>query len=316
MSLHASSGPASSRVRGSVHPIVSPSAKTGGGSLEIVIVSYCCRDLLADCLRSIAAHPYTGGPLAVTVVDNASADGTAEMVRERFPQVRIHALPDNVGFSRANNVALRSTSAEFALLLNPDTQIWPGVLDEMAAFMADNPNAGLAGCRLVRLDGSFDHAAKRSIPSVADALQYFCPGAGRGGYVAPLVAEDGVASVGAISGAFMLVRREAMQAVGLLDEGYFMYGEDLDWCARYRQAGWEVLYNGRVTTMHVKGATTQSHRRLRMNIAFHLSMGRFYRHHFAGQRIVLDTLVYAGIGAKLMLSVGMQTLARGIRTRR
>jgi N-acetylglucosaminyl-diphospho-decaprenol L-rhamnosyltransferase len=172
------------------------------------------------------------------------------------------------------------------------------------------PRAGVAGCRLVRRDGSFDHAAKRSIPTVADAVRYFRPGSSASGYLAPHVAERGSGAVDAVNGAFMLIRRDTLQDVGLLDEGYWMYGEDLDWCTRCRRAGWEVRYNGAVTTLHVKGATTGTHRRLRHNVAFHRSMGRFYRRHVGGRNTLLDGAVYAGIGAKLVLSIATSVLAR------
>lgn len=277
-----------------------------------MIVSYRCRDLLLACLSSIEAHLYTAGPLAVTVVDNASGDGTTAAVREAFPGVRLEELSENVGFSVANNLALRQAGAEQILLLNPDTELWPGVLDAMATFLSEHPRAGIAGCRLVRRDGSFDHAAKRSIPTVADAVRYFRPGGSSSGYLAPQVAEDAVGPVDAVNGAFMLVRREAMADVGLLDEGYWMYGEDLDWCTRFRRAGWEVLYNGRVTTLHVKGATVGSPRRLRQNAAFHLSMGRFYRRHVGGEHVLVDGIVYAGIGAKLGFSICHSLLARTV----
>lgn len=286
---------------------------SGDRSLEIVIVSYRCRELLLACLESIAANPYTGGKTAISVVDNASADGTVEAVRAAFPGVRLTALAHNVGFSAANNLALRASTADRILLLNPDTEVWPGVLDAMTAFLDEHPRAGVAGCRLVRRDGSFDHASKRSIPTIADALRYFRPGGGRrsrSGYLAPDVAEDGVGEVDAVNGAFMLIRPEAMREVGLLDAGFFMYGEDLDWCARFRRAGWEVLYNGTVTMLHVKGATAGSHRRLRQNAAFHQSMGRFYRRHVGGEHVLLDLAVYAGIGAKLGLSASRSALAR------
>jgi len=284
-------------------------------SLEIVIVSHRCLELLLACLRSIDEHPYTGGPQTVTIVDNASDDGTAEAVREAFAHVRFVELPSNVGFAAANNRALRDARADQVLLLNPDTEMWPGVLDAMSAFLVEHPRAGVAGCRLVRRDGSFDHAAKRSIPSVADALRYFRPGSdgSTGGYLAPDVGEREAGAVDAVNGAFMLVRRDAMQQVGLLDAGYWMYGEDLDWCTRFRRAGWAVLYNGEVTTLHVKGATAGSHRRLRQNAAFHQSMGRFYRRHLGGEHALLDGAVYAGIGAKLGLSVCHSALARAAR---
>jgi len=302
---------------------------TGDTSLEIVIVSYNCRELLLACLDSIAAHPYTGGPTTIAVVDNASADGTAGAVRDAHPHVRIDELPANVGFSAANNRALGASAAGLVLLLNPDTEVWPGVLDAMTAFLREHPRAGVAGCRLVRRDGSFDHAAKRSIPTVADALRYFRPGgkgrrpagggrgargeaggATAGGYLAPHVGETEIGAVDAVNGAFMLVRPAAMREVGLLDAGYWMYGEDLDWCTRFRRAGWDVLYNGTVTTLHVKGATAGSHRRLRQNAAFHQSMGRFYRRHLGGANTLLDLAVYAGIGAKLAASATHSAVAR------
>ena len=279
-------------------------------ALEIVIVSYRCRDLLLVCLRSIAANPYTRGRTVVTVVDNASGDATVDAVRSTFPEVRVVEMHENVGFSAANNVALRRTTAELILLLNPDTEIWPGVLDAMVDLMRDSPRTGVAGCRLVRRDGSFDHAAKRSIPTVADALRYFRPGSHGSGYLSPQVGEDEVGSVDAVNGAFMLVRRAALPGVGLLDEGFWMYGEDLDWCTRFRNAGWEVRYNGAVTTLHVKGAIAGSRRRLRQNVAFHRSMGRFYRRHVGGERALLDAIVYAGIGAKLGLSLCAGVLSR------
>ena len=283
-------------------------------ALEIVIVSYRCPELIVACLRSIADNPYTGGSTAITVVDNASRDGTVAAVRADFPDVQVVEMTDNVGYSAANNAALRRTTAEFVLLLNPDTEIWPGVLDAMVQLMCDSPRTGVAGCRLVRRDGTFDHAAKRSIPTVADALRYFRPGASESGYLAPQVAEDGVGPVDAVNGAFMLIRREALHDVGLLDEGYWMYGEDLDWCTRCRNAGWEVRYNGAITTLHVKGATTGTHRRLRQNVAFHRSMGRFYRRHLSGEHPGLDAIVYAGIGAKLGLSLCRSAVA-GTRAR-
>jgi N-acetylglucosaminyl-diphospho-decaprenol L-rhamnosyltransferase len=281
-------------------------------SLEIVVVSYRCRDLLLACLASIAEQPYTAGRCVVTVVDNASADGTVATVRSAFPEVRLVELARNDGFSAANNVALRESRSDQILLLNPDTEIWPGVLDAMSAFLAEHPRAGVAGCRLVRRDGSFDHAAKRAIPSVGDAIAYFAPGRRPSGYLAPQLAEDEVGGVDAVNGAFMLIRREALREVGLLDEGFWMYGEDLDWCARARRAGWDVLYNGRVTTLHVKGATAGAHRRLRQNVAFHRSMGRFYRRHLGGEHALLDVAVYAGIGVKLGLSAGRSALARAV----
>ena len=114
----------------------------------------------------------------------------------------------------------------------------------------------------------------------------------------------------AVNGAFCLVRKQAMDEIGLLDEGYWMYGEDLDWCYRFKDAGWEVLYNGRITTLHVKGGTAGSHRRLRQNWAFHRSMGRFYRKHYAGTSRILDTVVVIGIVLKFASSAVRSAMGR------
>jgi GT2 family glycosyltransferase len=286
---------------------------SGSPALDIVIVSHQCRDLLAACLRSIEQHPYAGGATAVTVVDNASRDGTDELVLREFPTVAFVPLPDNRGFSQANNVALRDCRAERVLLLNPDTEVWAGVLDDMVAFLDAHPRAGIAGCRLLRRDGSFDHAAKRSFPSISDAVRHFSHAGRSDHYLAAHVAEDGVGAVDAVNGAFMLVRRAALDEVGLLDGGFFMYGEDLDWCYRAKRAGWDVLYNGEVSTLHVKSGSAGSQRGLRQNWAFHGAMGRFYRKHHAGRHALLDLVVYTAIVAKFGASAVGSAIARGIR---
>jgi GT2 family glycosyltransferase len=121
-----------------------------------------------------------------------------------------------------------------------------------------------------------------------------------------------VGDVDAVNGAFMLVRREAMEQVGLFDEGYWLYMEDLDWCRRFHDRGWRVVYDGRVTAIHVKGGTAGSRRRLKQNVAFHRGMGRFYRKFQAGENPLLDVAVYAGVLAKLAVSVAANAVARRV----
>ena len=276
--------------------------------LDVVVVAYRSRELVRRCLESLAEHAPATAAMQVHVVDNASGDGTAELVAERFPEVRLHPLAANTGFSVANNVVLRDSRAPFVLLLNPDTEATAGALDHMLALMADRPDVGMSGCRLVRPDGSFDHAAKRAFPTPLGALAHF---AGKGSqYRATDVGEHDVGEVDAVNGAFMLVRREALDQVGLLDEGYWLYMEDLDWCRRFWDGGWKVLYDGTATFVHVKGGTAGAHRALRQNVAFHRGMGRFYRRYEAGRRPLLDAAVYTGIGAKLAVSVTRGALAR------
>ncbi|HWB70561.1 MAG TPA: glycosyltransferase family 2 protein [Solirubrobacterales bacterium] len=302
----------------STQPINAESApRTTGAGLEVIVVSSTgAHDLLRACLRSLREAPYTGGPMQVHVVDNASTDGTPQMVREEFGEVTLHALDWNAGFCYANNLVLRQLQAPFALVLNPDTEVYPGSLDHMMALMQEDPTIGMSSCRLERRDGSLDHAAKRSFPTPAGALFHFLGLSERGGrfaqYKAPELGEHELGEVDAVNGAYMLVRRDAVEQVGIFDEGYWLYMEDLDWCYRFKQAGWRVVYDGRVSTLHVKGGTTvrKRHRGLKHNYAFHRSMGRFYRRYDAGKNPLFDLAVYTAIGVKFFVAMCRSTIAR------
>jgi N-acetylglucosaminyl-diphospho-decaprenol L-rhamnosyltransferase len=285
----------------------------------VIVSSTGARELLRACLASLRENAPVRGPMRVHVVDNASTDGTPEMVRAEFPEVVLHALDWNSGFCVANNLVLRESEAPFVLVLNPDTEVYSGALDHMLDVMASRPDVGMSSCRLAQRDGTLDHAAKRSFPTPLGALAHFV-GVGRGRraprwlaqYRAPELGEYEAGEVDAVNGAFMLVRKEALRAVGLRDEGYWLYMDDLDWCFRFKQKGWKVWYDGAVTVMHVKGGTTvrKRHRGLRHNVAFHRSMGRFYRKFYSGRQPLFDAVIYAAIGAKLAISVTRSAVAR------
>jgi GT2 family glycosyltransferase len=287
--------------------------------LDVVIVSYRSKRLLRECLRSLRDHPASGG-MTVRVVDNASADGTAEMVRREFPEVILTVEPLNVGFGAASNIAIRAGSAPYVLCLNPDTQVTAGALDRMVGLMEERIKLGISGCRLVLRDGTFDYAAKRSFPTPVSALGHFT-GIGRqrdsgllAAYRAPEV-ESG--PVDAVNGAFMLMRRSALDEVGLFDEGYWMYMEDLDLCFRFAQAGWVTWYEPSVTVIHIKAGSSGTVRSPRLNYAFHYGMYRFYRKYYAPSRSkVLSAAIYSGISVKLALSVGRNALRNGNRPKR
>jgi GT2 family glycosyltransferase len=245
------------------------------------------------------------------VVDNASDDGTPDVVAREFPWVRLRRRRRNDGFAVANNEALRDVTAPYVLVLNPDTEVPHGVVERLLERLRTEDRIGVIGCRLVQADGTFDHASKRSFPRPADAARYFLPGGRRASrYVAPHVDEHGTGPVDAVNGAFMLVRRDAMDEVGLLDEDFWMYGEDLDWCRRFAECGWVVEYDGTVTAVHLKGASSGRRRGPRLNWHFHRSMAVFYRKHEAGRQVGLDALVYAGIGAHLAASIVAGALPR------
>ncbi|GAB4569335.1 MAG: glycosyltransferase family 2 protein [Anaerolineae bacterium] len=276
--------------------------------LGIVIVNWNTRDLLRRCLQSVFAS--TGVTTRVVVVDNASSDGSAAMVREEFPQADLIESPINGGFSYANNLGLRHLGFErgcgpeaprYALLLNPDTEVPPDAFAEMVAFMDADPGIGVAGPRLVLPDGSLDLACRRSFPTPEvsfyrmTGLSKLFPRSRRfGRYNLTYLDPDVVTPVDSVVGAYMQVRREAIAAVGLLDEVYFMYAEDIDWAYRVKKAGWTVWYNPRVTVLHIKRAA--SRRSPKAQREFYRAMLIFYRRHYRRETpLPLHLLILLGL---------------------
>jgi len=232
-------------------------------SVTIVIVSYKVRDLLRQCLESVFAGD-DGLELEAWVVDNDSGDGSAEMVRNQFPQVRLIVNADNVGFAAAVNQVLRQASGEFVLLLNPDAELTPGSLAELVGCLERRPEIGIAGGAIVNHDGSVDPASRRGLPRpfamVAKALgldTLFPNIHFLACYNLRWLPLEQEAKVVAVSGSFMMIRRAVVQAIGLLDERFFLYFEDGDYCVRAAEAGWKVWYNPRARVLHEKRASSR-----------------------------------------------------------
>jgi GT2 family glycosyltransferase len=279
--------------------------------LEIIVVSHGAEGLLRRCLRSLERHP-ASGEARVSVVDSGSPDSTPEMVEREFPRVRL-IRRGNIGFSAANNLVLRESEAQAVLLLNPDTEVYEGTLDAALTRLRVDERVGMVGVKLVTESGELDHACKRSFPTPLAALAHFT-GIGRRAdasgslsqYRATHLGDDEPGEVDAVNGAFMLCRTEAVRQVGLLDEGYWLYMEDLDWCRRFWRAGWKVFYEPAGVALHVKGGSSAGRRALRQEIAFHRGMARFYRRFDAPEHNPLvNAAVYAGIAAKLAVSLAI-----------
>jgi N-acetylglucosaminyl-diphospho-decaprenol L-rhamnosyltransferase len=285
--------------------------------LDVVIVSYNTCDLLRACLSSLRAYP-PARPMTVHVVDNASRDGTVAMVRHEFPEVRVTASRENLGFGAATNRGIRDGAHEYVLALNPDAAVEASTLDVLLELMDARPEIGISGCSLIRTDGSADHAAKRSFPTILGALGHFSGVAGRTGaagrlaqYRAPDIQ---VGPVDAVNGAFMLIRRSALENVGLFDEAYWMYMEDLDLCYRFKEQGWVTWYEPSVAARHVKHGASGSRRGVRLEWAFHYGMLRFYRKHYASNRAAaVNVAVYAGVLAKFVLAAARGLIATSSR---
>jgi GT2 family glycosyltransferase len=281
-------------------------SESDAASIDVVIVTFRSRETIGRCLTSLSASLRLGDIHAV-VVDNASRDGTAEVVRASFPWVELIEAERNLGFAVATNIGVRRGSSPYVLVLNPDVQLRPGSLDRLLEIFRAQPTVGVVGPRLEREDGTFDHAARRSFPTIAGAVGRFTGISHRSWtperfsqYEAPTV---DVGPVDAVNGAFMLMRRSAVEGVGLFDEGFWMYMEDLDLCFRLRAAGWLTWYEPSVTAVHTKWASSGKHRSFALNKAFHYGMFRFYRKNYAATRPrLVNASVYAGIAAKFAVS--------------
>ena len=282
-------------------------------TVDVVIVSYRSRDLLGRCLESLREHPAPAG-MTVTVVDNASGDGTADYIAAEHPWVTILPQAENLGFGAATNIGIRRGSGAYVLALNPDAAVEAETLPALVELMERDPLIGCAGPALYQEDGSFDHAARRGFPTPLSSLAHFSGVGTRvesgplAGYRAPEV-ESG--PVDAVNGAFMLMRRSALEQVGLFDEEYWMYMEDLDLNWRLARGGWITWYEPAVRAIHTKGGTTDGRRSPKLEWAFHRGMGRFYRKHYAADHSgAFNAFIYAGIGARLALRLTAGALGR------
>ncbi|HUX86624.1 MAG TPA: glycosyltransferase family 2 protein [Chloroflexota bacterium] len=294
--------------------------------LAIVIVNFNVRDLLRDCLRSLD-RARTGLIVDVWVVDNASTDGSAEMVASEFSWVNLRTTQANLGYARANNLALREilTAAptrglpRYVMLLNPDTEVPSDALTGLMQYLDSDSDVGAVGPRLLLANGQLDLACRRSFPTPEVALyrmtglsRVFPRSARFGRYNLAYLPVDAVAEVDSVVGACMVVRGEVLVKVGLLDEAFFMYGEDLDWALRIKQFGWKIVYNGRVVVYHYKRASS-SQRSVESLIAFYRAMLIFFEKHYASQTTwSLRWLVVGGI----YLRAGCALVINQIRARR
>ncbi len=283
--------------------------------LAVVIVSWNVRDLLAACLRSLFADlDLSGLEAQVWVVDNASTDGTPEMVAETFPAVHLIASQENLGFAAGNNLALKAIlrNSQFAIrnsppvwLLNPDTEVQPGATVALVDFMERTPQAAVAGAKLLYADGSLQQSAFR-FPGLVQLVFEFFPLPPRfydtslnGRYPRRLYEGDSPFPVDHPLGAAMMVRREAIEQVGLLDEDFWMYCEEIDWCWRLRKAGWQAYCVPAARVIHHAG---QSSGQIRIPSFVNLwtSRARLYaRHHGPITRWLAQALVRAGMRRRM-----------------
>jgi len=284
--------------------------------VSIIIVNYNTRQLTLDCLASVYKS-ITSYQYELIVVDNASHDGTVEAIRDTYPEVRLIANRDNTGFAVANNQGMEIAKGRYILLLNSDTVVKKDTLDIMIEFMDSHPEMGASGCKVILPDGSLDKACKRGFPTPSASF-YYAFGISRmfperpkfNQYQLGHLSPDDEYPVDCLVGAFMLVRRETIDQVGGLDETFFMYGEDIDWCYRIKEAGWGIYYYPRTYIVHYKGASARR-KPMKIIYEFHRAMWVFHRKHYAKRYGVLtNTAVWLGISLKFSLSLIRNKLVR------
>jgi GT2 family glycosyltransferase len=271
--------------------------------LSIIVLNWNTRQMLVDCLSSVQA---TVADLAceVIVVDNGSTDGSQAMLRQRFPGVHLIQNDENVGFARANNQAITASQGRYMLLFNSDAIATPDAIQALLDLARAAVRAGIVGAQLVNRDGSFQ-ASHTSFPTL---WQEFLMLTGLGrliyGYWYPSHGpeeEKGPQTVDYVEGACLLVRREALEAVGGLDESYFMYAEEVDWCYAMREKGWQVWYQPEAKVIHLGGGSSRN-RRPQREADLYRSRVQFFRKHY-GDRVarLLKAQIYALTAIKLFI---------------
>jgi GT2 family glycosyltransferase len=282
--------------------------------LSVVIVNYNVKYFLEQCLYSVF-KALRDIPSEVFVVDNNSVDGSVALIREKFPQVRLIQNTENTGFSSANNQALRLASGEYVLLLNPDTVVQEDTFQRMLQFMDAHPDAGAAGIKMLDGKGNFLPESKRGLPTPMVAfykifgLSKLFPNSKRfGHYHLSYLDKNSTHPVDVLSGAFMFIRKSALDKAGLLDEDFFMYGEDIDLSYRLTKAGYRNYYFAGSSIIHYKGESTKkgSVNYVRM---FYRAMAVFARKHFSRARLFIF-FIYAAISARAAAAVAFRVISR------
>ncbi len=268
--------------------------------LSIIIVNYNVKEFIQNLLHSV----FKAGcnlKYEIIIIDNASDDGSADFIKEKFPNVNLISNKQNIGFGKANNIGLAAAKGKYILLINPDTLIREDTLEKMISFFESSPDAGLAGCKILNPDGSLQLACRRSFPGPWTS---FCKVTGLSSlfphsrlfarYNLTYLDENRTYEVDAISGSFMMMKKEVYEKIGGFDEQFFMYGEDLDLCYRIQKAGWKVYYTPGTQIIHYKGESTRRSSLDETKI-FYEAMNLFVKKHLSSS-ILVETILKTAIG--------------------
>jgi len=274
--------------------------------LSLCIVTYQVKDYLRGCLESLLKYP-PERLYEVIVADNRSTDGTIEMLQREYPFVHIIQSDGNEGYAKPMNRALRLAQGRYVVQLNPDTQIFEGTFDKLMNFMDANPQVGICTPKVLNRDGTLQKQCRRSEARPWDTIAYFS-GLSRffprsrlfGGYLQSFYDEDQIHPVQAVSGSCMVIRREVIEQIGYLDESFFAYQEDTDYCMRARKAGWQIYYVPTAQIIHYGGKGGSRQHPYRSTYYWHRSYYLYYRKHLAQDYFfIFNWLYYLAMAAKL-----------------
>ena len=281
--------------------------------LSIIIVNYRTYDLTKNAIKSVLETVKSF--YEIIVVDNDSQDGSYEKLKSRFDngiateKIKLIANKSNQGFAAANNIAIKKSKGEFILLLNSDTIVKENSIDKSLDYIKCHGDVGAIGCKILLPNGDLDKAAKRAFPNPKNSF-YKLFGFSKinkdseaNNYNLDDLDDNGVYEVDSLVGAFMLLRKKTIEEIGFLDEDYFMYGEDIDFCYRIKKANWKVIYFGKAEIIHYKGSSSKK-KKSNLIYEFYRSMYLFYNKHYRNEYSILTRIaVYLGIAVLLIVKL-------------
>lgn len=251
--------------------------------LSVIIVSWNAKDYLVKCLHSLIPE-LVEVDAEIIVVDNFSSDGSSDSIEKTFPAVKLIRNDRNLGFAKANNIGIKASSGEYVCLMNSDIEVKKNCIRCLLEYMDSNTHAGVVGPKTLNIDGTLQRSCF-SLPTIWNSLcrvfaldTLFPRSRIFGTRLLTYWPHDEIRSVEALNGCFLLVRRKALDEVGLLDEGFFIYGEDLDWCKRFGDSGWKVVFNPQAEAVHYGGASS-SNAPLRFYLEMHKADLQYWRKH-------------------------------------
>ena len=284
--------------------------------MTIIIVNYNVKEFLEQSIISIKKS-CKDIDYELFVVDNASSDGSVELIKRKFPGIKLIANTENKGFAAANNQAMRQAQGEYILLINPDTIVQEDTVPVVLNFFKDHPGCGMVGCKILNPDGSLQLPCRRSFPTpwvaftkISGLSKLFPRSKFFGRYNLTYLDPDETYEVEAISGSFMFFRRQVIDRMGYLDESFFMYGEDLDWCFRIREAGWRIFYLPETKIVHFKGESSKKSQ-IDLILQFYRAMKLFVEKHYHHRYLhVPQWLLMLGITLRASLTFISKFLTR------